>query len=121
MDTTEQNIRKYLKTFTYEDIVNSIYLFGVDFDTASIDDIMQSLCSLYKEVSDLKVMVDRNFEPLDGERLPKDPRVQAVIIQDYDIKKTVLLKALSNTDIYNALKSYRMAESQKATGPTIKY
>lgn len=119
MNTTEQNIRNYLKTFTDEDIANSVYLYDINFDTAPIDYIMQSLISLYKEVSALKAIVDRNFEPLDGEFLPKDPVIQAGIIQDYYRKESALSKALSNEDIYNAFNSYKIAESKETTGPTI--
>ena len=120
MNTTEQNIRNYLKTFTVEDIANSVYLFGIDFDTAPIDDIMQSLSSLYKEVMGLKDMVDRDFNQKDGELvlLPKDRASQEVVIRDYSRKESALLKALSNEDIYNEFVSYKMAESKKTTGPT---
>lgn len=115
MNTTEQNIRNYLKTFTVEDIANSVYLFGINFDTAPIDYIMQSLSSLYEEVRVLKDMVDRDFNQKDGElvRLPKDRASQEVVIRDYYRKESALLKALSNEDIYNAFVSYKMTESKK--------
>ena len=48
MLTAEQNVRNYLKSFTVEDIANSVYLFGMDFDTVPIELIMESLGTLYE-------------------------------------------------------------------------
>ena len=118
MDAAEQNIRNYLKSFTVEDIANSVYLFGIDFDTVSIDYIMESLNALYEEVKTLKAMVDRDFKPLNGELLPKDPVVQTGIIQDLYKKESALLKALGNKDIYSAFVNYKRAEFKETSGPT---
>lgn len=118
MNTTELNIRNYLKTFSVEDIANSVYLFGINFDTAPIDTIIESLDSLYEEVKTLKSMIDRNFESQNGELLPKSPMVQAGIAQDCYRKESALLKALSNQDIYNTFVNYKMSETKKSSGPT---
>ena len=112
MNTPEKNIRNYLKEFTAEDIANSVYLFGINLDDAPIDSIMQSLSSLYEEVGTLDEIVNENFEPKDGEPvlLPKGHAIQKTIIRDYYRKKSALLKALENKDVYNAFVNYEMAK-----------
>ena len=116
MNVSEINIRNYLKTFTAEDIANSVYLFGIDFDKASIESIMSALNSLYEEVKTLKSIVDRNFESTNGERLPKDSMIQERIIQDCYRKEEALKKALSNKDIYDTFLIYKKAEDTKTPG-----
>ena len=118
MYTTEQNIRNYLKTFTVEDIANSVYLFGVNFDTEPIESIMQSLNALYEEVKTLKGMIEKDFKPQNGELLPRDPMTQAGVIQDCYRKESALLKALSNTDIYNMFITYKHEKEKKTISPT---
>ena len=118
MLTAEQNVRNYLKSFTVEDIANSVYLFGMDFDTVPIELIMESLGTLYEEVKTLKGMIDRDFNPVNGEILPKDPVIQSNIIQDCFKKESALLKALSNKDVYEMFINYKKAEKKVTASPT---
>lgn len=115
MDSSEQNIRNYFKTFTQEDLANSVYLFGIDFDKESLDTIFGYLIALYNEVVILKDMINRDFEQREGEHvlLPKDPKIQTIIIQDYFRKEAALQKALNNEDVYNKLISYLVERRQK--------
>ena len=112
MDTSDI-IRNHLKTLTDEDIANSVYLFGRDFDTEPIDGILQALSSLTDEVATLNAMISRDFEPIGDVKMPKDAKTQEIIIRDYNCKKDALMKALSNEAVYNALKSYREMQSEK--------
>lgn len=79
---------------------------------------MEALYSLYKDVENLKPMIDRNFDPQDGELLPKDPMVQTGIILDCYRKESALVKALENSDIYNAFVNYKMIKQNKTSGPS---
>ena len=104
----ELAIRNFFKTLSNEDIANSVYLFGLDFNKISLDSLFGYLIALYNEVIVLKDMVDRNFEQREGEHvlLPKDPKVQSVIIGDYYRKEGVLLKILNNKDVYELFIDY---------------
>lgn len=113
MNATELNIRKFLKTLSVEDIADSVYLFGIDFDNASMKSIMGAINSLYEHVDTLKSIIDRNFESMNGERLPKDSVTQAVIVQDCSRKESALAKILSNQDVYNAFMNYKKLENQE--------
>ena len=113
MITKEINIRNFFKTLSNEDLANSVYLFGLDFDNISLDDLFGHLIALYNEVVILKDMVDRNFEQREGEHvlLPRDPKVQSVIIGDYYRKKGVLSKVLNNNDVYEVFIDYNTKQS----------
>lgn len=114
MIDTELNIRNYFKTFTAEDLANSIYLFDINFDTVPIESIMQALNSLYEEVKDLKAIIDRDFQSQNGELLPKNPMIQSTIIQDCYKKEAALLKSLSNSDVYNEFVKYKLSIEKEA-------
>ena len=77
---------------------------------------MGALSSLYEEVKSLRGIVDRNFESLEGERLPKDPEHQSIVIQQCHQKELALKKALSNTDVYQAFLEYKAKEMAKVAG-----
>ncbi len=68
---------------------------------------MGAINSLYEHVKTLKSIIDRNFESINGERLPKDSVTQTVIIQDCNRKESALAKTLSNQDVYNAFMNYK--------------
>ena len=110
----ESKIREYLKTLDYVDIANSTFLFGVDFDNDSIEHIMAMIMSLYINVKNLKSIIDRNFKPVDGELLPKDPTVQAMIIRDYYAKESALNKVLNNDDVYTAFIDFAKKEHESS-------
>ena len=119
MTNTEQNIRNYLKTLTVEDIADSVYLFGMDFDKAPMIDIMEALSSLYEEVKVLEGMVERNFEQEEGKHvlIPKDRYTQDTVIRNYNRKKAALEKVLRNKNIFEIFTSYKHAESKNTSGP----
>ena len=119
MTNTEQNIRNYLKTLTVEDIADSVYLFGIDFDKAPMIDIMGALSSLYEEVKVLEGMVARDFEQEEGKlvRLPKDKYTKDVVIRNYSRKRAALAKVLRNKNIFEVFTSYKHAESKNTSGP----
>ena len=112
MNNVEQNIRNHFKTFTVEDIANSVYFYGIDFDTVPMETLMKNLDGLYHEVKTLNGMIERDFKPLNGELLPKDPAIQSGIIQDYYRKESALLKALSNDDVYSMFSEYKRNENK---------
>lgn len=45
--------------------------------------------------------------------LPKGHATKKIIIRDYYRKKSALLKALGNKDVYNAFVNYEMAKSKE--------
>ncbi len=108
----ESKIREYLKTLDYVDIANSTFLFGVDFDNDSIDQIMKSISALYMNVMSLKDLIDRDFKPVGGELLPKDPETQSIIIRDYNAKESALYKVLNNDDVYSAFIDFAKKERE---------
>ena len=114
MDASEV-IRKHLKTLTAKDIADSTYLFGIDFDNDSIENIFGALNSLYEEVISLHKMINRNFTPEDDIKvmLPKDPASQTLVIQNYYAKENALLKALNNDIIYKNFITYRNTKKEK--------
>lgn len=111
-------IRNYLKTLSVEDIANSVYMYGINFDTATIDLIISSINSLYEEVITLDRIVESGFVSETGARLPKDSKNQEIIIQDYSKKKDALLKILSNKNIFDLLAYYRSSNTQEKSEPT---
>lgn len=98
----ECEIRNFLKTLTVEDIANSTYLFGIDFDKATIEDILECIIVLYNNVQTLHDIIRKDFKE-DGVLLPQSPETQAVIIADYECKGSVLLKLLNNSSIKDAI------------------
>ena len=107
MYSQEENIRNHFRKFSVEDIADSVHFYGLDFDNDSIDKIMQSLDSLYEEVTSLRSMIDRNFQSEIKTLMPNSPEIQTGIIQDCYKKESALLKALSNQDVINAFLTYR--------------
>lgn len=109
----ENDIRKYLKSFSEEEIANSIYLFGLDFETDSFDNILDSIAALYDEVNTLKRIIESRFENSEGKVLKKEQATtQYNIIQDYQKKSSVLKKMLMNDNIYEAVET-RIYEIEK--------
>ena len=102
MKNNESIIREHLKSLSVEDIADSTYLFGVNFDTESLDSIFSKLITIYETVMTLKSMIDNNFQNEDGPKIlmPSTPQTQSIIIRDYYSKRAVLEKILSNEVIY---------------------
>lgn len=119
MNDIEKNIRDYLKTLTPEEIANSVYLFGVNFDSISMDLLFEKLFSLYENVTALRNMIDDNFSNGDGPKilLPKSSEIQSIIIRDCYCKADVLNKILENTTILNEFNSRFKVASTKNKRP----
>ena len=115
MYSDEQEIRAHFKTLTNEDIANSIYLIGVDLDTIDIDSLLDKVYSLYEEVNTLRRMINGGFKPEgdDPVLLPKDPRVQAGIMDDLSRKQSALIKILDNDKVYYAFWGYRQKDTNE--------
>ena len=109
MNIREENIRSFFRTFSVEDIVNSDYLFGIDFAHDSINIIMESLSLLYEEVKELRKMIDSNFETYPKILNPQSSEVQVTVAQDLSKKEFVLLKALGNRDVFDAFLYYKIS------------
>ena len=111
---TDKKIREYFKTFTPVEIGDSTYLFGINFDTAPMEIILDSLIALYQEVKDLRELIDSNFREDSEEKIlvPKDQTTQQIVIENYYRKTCVLQKALSNTNVLISLKA-RIREKQR--------
>ena len=116
----ESIIRNHLKNLSLEDIANSVYLYGIDFNSEPIDSIVRSIYTLYEEVTLLEKIVESNFVSETGARLPKDSATRTIIIQDYDMKKDALGKILKNERICDLLTYYRNAyneNNEEKSGP----
>lgn len=121
MNNPEKEIREHLKTLTFEDIADSSNLFGVDFDTESLDVIFDKLITMYESVKVLKSMIDNNFKNNDGPKvlMPSSPQTQSLIIRDCYGKESVLKKILSNKVVYDqfvARLKERNCSLEKETG-----
>ena len=99
----DQEIRNHFNTFTVEEIANSTYFNGIDFNTEPIESIMSYLNDLFENVKTLSKMIDRNFKQKNDEHvlLPSDHNTQKIIGRDYYEKSAVLSKALSNKCVYD--------------------
>jgi hypothetical protein len=118
MYNREHIIREYLKKLTVEDIADSVYLFGIDFDSEPLDSIMSALSGLFEEVQTLRGMINRDFEPQNGELLPKSYEVQSGIIEDCYRKESALLKILSCKEVYDEFVIYKTKERLEETSPS---
>lgn len=111
MINKENEIRTYLKSLTIEDIANSVYLVGVNFEKAPIDEIMSRIISLLYEVNSLKSII-ANFKdepkvlsPIPRASLnPKDSQeYRRVITEEYYRKNNALIKIATNSYVYDEL------------------
>ena len=112
----DQEIRNHFNTFTVEEIANSTYFNGIDFNTESIESIMSYLNALFENVKTLSEMIDRNFKQKNDEHvlLPRDHNTQEIIGRDYYEKSAVLSKALSNKYVYDRFIRYRKNEENNS-------
>lgn len=117
MNFEELQVRNYLKTLSHVTIVDSVYLFGMDFDSESIYEIFKSIYALEKEVESLQSIINRNFESVNGEMLPKSRESQAIISQGCFRKSTALDNILKNKtlkDLYEKYKIMFKVEEEKS-------
>lgn len=93
----EEKIRTFLKTLTVMDIANSVYLYGIDFETCEISEVVNSIYSLFCEVKTLERMVENDFKSEDHGKalLPSSKETKSVVIQDYSRKCSALNKILN--------------------------
>lgn len=68
----EHEIRNFLKTLSVVDIADSTYLFGIDFDKAPIDDILERIIVLCNNVITLQDIIRKDFKE-EGVLLPQSP------------------------------------------------
>ena len=101
-------IREYLKKLSNEDIANSVYLVGIDFDNCALDIIINSIIQLLNEVISLKNIYDSfKEEPKVLSPIPKishnpkeSPQYRQAISEEYFRKSSALTKIVSNNYIY---------------------
>lgn len=110
---TDDIIRNYFKTLTDEDIANSTFLYGIDFDNDPLDKIFKAVSQLYDNVTELNSMIARNFTSKHDVKMPKDFNTQSIIIQDYHCKSSALRKILSNKTVYAAFVAYSETNKDK--------
>jgi len=102
----ENDIKKYFNNFSEEEIANSVYLYGLDFENDSFDNILDSVAALYDEVNTLNDIIVSRFENNEGKVLTKEQSaVQYNIIQDYQKKSSILKRILMNDNVYEAVES----------------
>lgn len=101
MITEEDKIRNFFKNLTVMDIANSVHLFGVDFDTCEISEIVDCVYSLFCEVKRLERIVESDFKSEDDEKvlLPSSRQTKEIVIQDYSRKCSALIKILECKEI----------------------
>lgn len=101
----DKRIRTYLKSLTDADISDSTFFIGIDFNTASMDDILDSIIALSENVCDLKKIVDSDFKGTSEDKvlLPKSSTTQSIVIENYERKRNVLYKVLALQVIKDAI------------------
>lgn len=109
-----KQIREHFKTFTPIDIADATHLFGINFDTDSIESILDSVIALYREVKNLRDLIGSNFMEDSEEKVlvPKDKATQDIVIENCYRKQVVLNKALSNEYVLKMVKA-RIKEQEK--------
>lgn len=110
----EQQIREHFKNFTPIDIADSTYLFGINFDTDSIESILDNVIALYREVKELRDIIDSDFRKDSEERVlvPRDRETQNIVIENCYRKESALNKALSNQYVLESVRK-RLAEKSR--------
>lgn len=101
----DEKIRSYLKSLTDADISDSTFFIGIDFNTASMDDILDSIIALSENVYDLKKIIDSDFKGTSEDKvlLPKSSATQSIVIENYERKRNVLYKVLALQAIKDAI------------------
>ena len=114
----EERVREFLSKLPLEVIVDSTFLYGVDFETASLDTIMGRICSLTEHIKSLENL----FAEYDGSkvlRISPKPTLSNEIYSDYDNKQDALRIILSNKDVLFLYKLYlaemKQQEKQNST------
>lgn len=110
----EQQIREHFKTFTPIDIADSTYLFGINFDTDSIESILDNVIALYREVKELRDIIDSDFRKDSEEKVlvPRGRETQSIVIENCYRKESALNKALSNQYVLESVRK-RLAEKSR--------
>ncbi len=111
----ENIIREHMKKLSVMDIADSVYFFGINFDTCSLDDIVSSVWSLYCEVETLGRMVENDFQSDDDVKvlIPKSRETRDIVAQDYYRKKGALDKALACKDLVVLVRESMKKEYEK--------
>jgi len=114
----ESDIRKYLSSLSLDDVANSVYLYGIDFNNENLDKIFESILFLYDEVATLQKIIQERFENLDETQVltAEESAMQAAIIQDYHKKSNVLNKVLNNNEIYESIENDIIKIESKING-----
>lgn len=102
----ETIIREHMKKLTVMDIADSVYFFGINFDTCSIDEIVSSVWSLYCEVEALERMVESDFQSDDDVKvlMPSSRETKTLVVQDYHRKKGALSKVLTCRELVDLVR-----------------
>lgn len=101
-----KEIKDYFASFKDEELYDLGIIGGVNIDNILSADETRYVISLLESVkytadqaSRLKRMIINNFVPKNGEMLPTDPRIQAIIKTDYRQKSFAVDKALQNEHV----------------------
>ena len=108
MPYEEFKIRSFLKKLTNEELYDSEYLLGINFDKAPIESIIGSLVSLYDNVSILKSRIESDLKHL-----------SPLAIDDFYRKRNVLVKLMDDNRIYASIMRYKIAARNKESKPMV--
>ena len=114
----EKGARDFLSKLPLYVIVNSTFLYGVDFKTASLDTIMGRICSLTEHIESLENLIAEYDTPtVKVLRISEKPTLPNEIYSDCDNKQDALRVILSNKDVLFLYKLYlakmKQQEEQK--------
>lgn len=108
MPYDEFKIRSFLKKLSNEELYDSEYLLGVNFEKAPMESIVSSLVSLYDNVSLLKSRIESNVKNL-----------SPLAVDDFYRKRNVLIKLMDDNRIYASIMGYKIAERRNQSKPMI--
>ncbi len=95
----EEQVRGFLSHLNPLQLYDA-HLFGIDFETADIDRILDHIIELIAEVDDLKMMIDNNFEnPEEKVLLPTGRETKTTIIRYYSQKAAVVELLMTNKNL----------------------
>lgn len=98
-DEKEEQVRGFLSHLNPLQLYDA-HLFGIDFETADIDRILDHIISLIEEVDNLKMMIDNNFENHEEKTLlPTGRETKTTIIRDYSQKSAVVELLMTNSNL----------------------
>lgn len=95
----EYQIRHFLKKLNNEELYDSEYLLGIDFEKAPIEMIVASLVMLYNNVLKLKSKIEDDSSLL-----------SLLAVDEFKRKQKVLIKLMGDNWIYRSIMRYEIAK-----------